>query len=112
MTAERPTAGRGTVQPFLLSPPIDLGHEIAARGCPEDAETVLAAVVWALEKAMRWRANGVGHLRTCLESNVNALPRACSDDCQRAQIALVWARTHLAAHAPARRPAAGIGRTG
>lgn len=79
--------------------------------CPEDAETVLAAVLWALEKSMRWRANGVGHLRTCLESNVNALPRACSDDCQRAQIALVWARTHLAAHAPARRPAHGIGRT-
>ena len=63
----------------------------AMAACPNDPLVVIAALRRSLFKAMRQRANGSWHLRTCLGSQVTATPMACSDDCLTAQIRLKWA---------------------
>lgn len=66
---------------------------LAAALCPSDPAEVVAAAGWALDKAMVERADGSRHLRTCLDSHVNSRKLGCSQDCERAQVALVWTRT-------------------
>jgi hypothetical protein len=83
---------------LLPTEPADLVAEIIARATPSDPAVLLDEMVWALKMAMRRRANGVRHLKTCLEANVNALARPCSKDCERAQVALASAQVWLARH--------------
>ncbi len=68
-----------------------MGHDDIVRAyCPTDPDEMVAAQHWALRRSLRRRANGVYHLKTCLEANVNAKPQPCSDDCERIQIILAW----------------------
>lgn len=62
---------------------------IAAAACPADPGELIAAALYVLPLAMVCRGD-VYHLRRCRNSHVNSRPFACSDDCVRAQVALVW----------------------
>ena len=72
--------------------PLDLA---VARECPTAPGEIITALEYGLFKAMRRRASGIWHLRTCLGSQVTAIPVECSRDCQRTQIALAWAQLWL-----------------
>jgi hypothetical protein len=91
----RAAVGRGTVQLDLMP------------SSSPTAAQLIEALHTALYGALKLRADGSRHHLNCINRHVNAIPRPCSPACEYATGALLLAEDFEAAHAPARRPAAG-----